>query len=199
METIPNPARLAPLFQSVLYCLHCQKPTANYTVCKKCNSPAVLKLFAMIPAGGIMAKNKTMEFKLMDLVTTARQMRLATVREFLNALTITEEQAREILAGPLEPGNPATTVDDTTLLFANDAYALIAAQADPVALLPVSTIFELIAALEYGFDILTGSRLLAVLKDKTQHEHMPGEFDGDGHFLCSICQQWIHKYQNEEV
>ncbi len=203
MNPLPNPASLAPLFQSIRYCLNCQKPTQNWGKCKKCNSPAVIKIFAMVPVGGPFetAQKEKKDYKLMDPITTARQLRLSVIREFLQEGTITEEQALEVLAGPLEPGNLATVVDDSTLLHNPAAYTEIAADAtaDPFVLLTRSAVLEIIRAIEDGFDILTGALILARLKPLVKHDHAPAEFDGDGRFRCSICNEWIHKYQDEEV
>lgn len=46
----------------------------------------------------------------------ARQLRLAVVQNTKDGGLITEAQAREILSGPLEPGNPSTVYDDSEWL-----------------------------------------------------------------------------------
>lgn len=204
-QPAPNPARLAPLFNSVWYCLRCQKPTANYHKCQKCHAPAVLKLFAMIPVGGPYepGEKQKKDYKLMDTITTARQMRLGVIRDFLANKQITEEEALASLAGPLEPGNLATIVDDSSLLNDPDAYAKIASPPDPPVLLLRSQIFEIIRAVRAAMgetvpiDHWTGSRLLDTLEPLAPHDHIPAQLashltnDTTIGFFCAVCHAFI--------
>jgi len=56
-----------------------------------------------------------------DLTSTARSMRLAIIQNQLDAGNLTEDEARELLAGPLEPGNEETVFDDSEWLGRYDA------------------------------------------------------------------------------
>lgn len=46
----------------------------------------------------------------------ARMLRLGTIRTFWKQDMLSEEDARELLAGPLSPDDPTTVVDDSALL-----------------------------------------------------------------------------------
>ena len=61
-------------------------------------------------------------------VILARQLRLATISNLLGQGILDESSAKELLAGPLEPGNESTIVDDSVLLGDPDALVKIAAQ-----------------------------------------------------------------------
>lgn len=204
-QPAPNPARLAPLFDSVWYCLRCQKPTANYRNCKKCKTPAVLKLFAMVPPGGLYDtdEKQNKDYKLMDAIITSRQIRLGVVRDFLDHQQITEEEARALLAGPLEPDNLSTVVDDSSLLKDPDAYAKIASPPDPPVLLLRSQIFEIIRAVRSAMgetvpiDRWAGRRLLDALEPLAPHKHIPAKLashitsDETIGFFCAVCHAFI--------
>ena len=47
---------------------------------------------------------------------TARGIRLTVVQSLFDSGELTEAEARELLAGPLVPGDDSTTVDDSDLL-----------------------------------------------------------------------------------
>lgn len=51
-----------------------------------------------------------------DLRSRGRSLRLATVQNVYDSGYITEAEAREILSGPLVPGNNSTVVDDSEWL-----------------------------------------------------------------------------------
>ena len=139
----------------------------------------------------------------MDTITTARQMRLAVIRDFLANEQITEEEARAVLAGPLEPDNLATVVDDSSLLNDPNAYALIASPPDPPVLLLRSQIFEIIRAVRAAMDETVpidrwaGRRLLDALEPLAPHEHIPAKLashitqDETIGFFCAVCHAFI--------
>lgn len=52
----------------------------------------------------------------MDMVQLARDLRLAVVQNVFDQGLITAEEAREILSGPLTPGDETTVYDDSALL-----------------------------------------------------------------------------------
>jgi len=52
----------------------------------------------------------------MDMVQLARDLRLAVTNNLFEQGLLTEEDAREILSGPLEPGDETTIFDDSALL-----------------------------------------------------------------------------------
>lgn len=49
-------------------------------------------------------------------ILIARGIRLAVVREQYNAGNLTEDEASELLRGPLMPGDEATIFDDSAVL-----------------------------------------------------------------------------------
>ena len=51
-----------------------------------------------------------------DFISLARSLRLAVVRNVLAQNLISEEDAKEILAGPLSPEEPLTIFDDSEWL-----------------------------------------------------------------------------------
>ena len=50
------------------------------------------------------------------MVQLARDLRLAVTQNVFDQGLITEDEAREILSGPLTPGDDTTIYDDSTLL-----------------------------------------------------------------------------------
>ena len=66
--------------------------------------------------------------KMTDDVILARQLRLATISNLVGQGILDEPSAKELLSGPLEPGNESTIVDDSALLGDPEALIKIAAQ-----------------------------------------------------------------------
>lgn len=58
-----------------------------------------------------------------DITILARQLRLATVQNLYRQGLLTEEGAKEVLAGPLTPEDLTTVYDDSGLL--NDSEGLL--------------------------------------------------------------------------
>lgn len=63
----------------------------------------------------------------MDARTIARQLRFAMITNALMQGLLDEPSAKELLAGPLSPGDDSTIVDDSGLLGDPDALNKIAA------------------------------------------------------------------------
>lgn len=59
-------------------------------------------------------------------VILARQLRFAAITNLLGQFVLDDKSAKELLSGPLEPGNNDTIVDDSALL--GDAQALFKIQ-----------------------------------------------------------------------
>lgn len=83
-----------------------------------------LLVYALLPAAA--AADSPEQRREEHYLADARRMRLAMVSAAWLAGEITEEQARELLRGPLRPGDPTTVVDDSRLLGmdAQRAWAL---------------------------------------------------------------------------
>lgn len=65
-----------------------------------------------------------------NLTVMARQLRLAIVRNVFMQGLLSEDQAQNLLSGPLEPGNDQTIWDDSHLLHAEDALERIRESSD---------------------------------------------------------------------
>jgi hypothetical protein len=59
------------------------------------------------------------------LTRMARTLRLGTIRAHWKDGLFSEEEARELVVGRLDPNDPATFVDDSALLDDPDAFAKI--------------------------------------------------------------------------
>jgi len=57
----------------------------------------------------------------MENKALARKLRLAVIKNVMLQKLITEDEALELLRGPLSPEDDATIVDDSALLFDDDA------------------------------------------------------------------------------
>lgn len=70
-----------------------------------------------------------------DVITVlARQLRLAVVTNVLEQGLLDEKAARELLAGPLSPGDDSTIYNDSALLGDRDGLEKIASSiVEPVA------------------------------------------------------------------
>lgn len=56
-------------------------------------------------------------------IQLARALRLAVISQQHRAGNLTEAQARELLRGPLTPGDDSTIVDDSSQLMTDDSIA----------------------------------------------------------------------------
>lgn len=62
-----------------------------------------------------------MEISIEKMTVTGRYMRLAVVKNQLSAGNITEDDALELLRGPLDPDDESTIIDDSEMLHLSDA------------------------------------------------------------------------------